>query len=227
MLWKGPNELFWPVKESACNVGDLGSIPGFGRSPGEGKGNPLQYSCLENSMDRAWWAAVHMVAELDMTEWLSLSLSIYIYTHTPQLSWPWEPIQTQKLDWWRFKHQTYRTGYMERFPWWLSDKESACQCKKCRFNPWVEKIPWRRKWQATPVFLSGKSYGQRSVEGYSPWGHKESDTTERLSTYLGGQSLPITKECAEIHTPIPPGEMRPHGNVDQMLSSTNQVIQCM
>ena len=46
-------------KESACNVGDLGSVPGLGRSPGEGHGNPFQYSCLENSVDRgAWWAAV-------------------------------------------------------------------------------------------------------------------------------------------------------------------------
>ena len=49
-------------KESACNVGDLGSIPGLGRSPGEVKGYPLQYSGLENSMDRgAWWATVHRV----------------------------------------------------------------------------------------------------------------------------------------------------------------------
>ena len=43
------------VKESACNVGDLGSIPGLGRSPGEGHGNPVQYSCLDNSMDRGAW----------------------------------------------------------------------------------------------------------------------------------------------------------------------------
>ena len=51
-------------KESACNVGDLGSISGLGRSPGEGNGNPLQYSCLENPMDRgAWRATVHGVAE--------------------------------------------------------------------------------------------------------------------------------------------------------------------
>ena len=51
-------------KESACNVGDPGSIPGLGRSPGEGNGNPLQYSCLENPMDRgAWRAAVHGVAK--------------------------------------------------------------------------------------------------------------------------------------------------------------------
>ena len=48
------------VKASACNVGDLGSIPGLGRSPGEENGNTLQYSCLENPMDRgAWWATVH------------------------------------------------------------------------------------------------------------------------------------------------------------------------
>ena len=50
--------------ESACNVGDLGLIPGLGRSPAEGNGYPLQYPCLENSMDRgAWWAAPHGVAK--------------------------------------------------------------------------------------------------------------------------------------------------------------------
>ena len=51
-------------RESACNAGDLASIPGWGRSPGEGNGNPLQYSCLKNPMDReAWWAIVYGVAE--------------------------------------------------------------------------------------------------------------------------------------------------------------------
>ena len=51
-------------KASACNVGDPGSIPGLGRSPGEGNGNPLQYSCLENPTDRgAWWPTVHGVAK--------------------------------------------------------------------------------------------------------------------------------------------------------------------
>ena len=51
-------------KASACNAGDLGSIPGLGRSPGEGNGNPLQYSCLDNPMDgEAWWATVHWVAK--------------------------------------------------------------------------------------------------------------------------------------------------------------------
>ena len=52
------------VKASACNVGDLGSVPGWGRAPGEGNGTPLQYSCLENPMDGgAWWATVHGVAK--------------------------------------------------------------------------------------------------------------------------------------------------------------------
>ena len=68
-------------KESICNAGDLGLIPGLERSPGDGNGNPLQYSCLENAMDRgAWWAIVHRVTESDMIEWLTLSLFRCIHT---------------------------------------------------------------------------------------------------------------------------------------------------
>ena len=74
-------------KESTCNVGDLGLIPGLGRSPGERNSYPLR----------------------------------------------------------------------------LSGKESACQCRRCGFDPWVGKIPWRMKWQPTPVFLPGESHGQRSL----------------------------------------------------------------
>ena len=58
-----------------------------------------------------------------------------------------------------------------------SGKESACQCRRHRFEPWILKNPWRRKWQHTLVFLPGKFHGQRSLVGYSPWGRKESDTT--------------------------------------------------
>ena len=67
------------------------------------------------------------------------------------------------------------------FPGGASGKEPAYQCrrhKRHRFSPWVRKMPWRREWQPTPIFLPGKSHGQRSLVGCSPWGHKELDTTE-------------------------------------------------
>ena len=66
-----------------------------------------------------------------------------------------------------------------RLPRWLNDQQSTCQCRKYEFDPWLRKISWRRTWQPTPVFLPGKSYGQGSLVGYSPWGPKESDMTEQ------------------------------------------------
>ena len=121
MIWKASKEthtamLLTPLfmgfpagsdgKESACIVGDLGLIPGSGRSPGGGYGNPLQ------------------------CPWVSLVA------------------QTVKKSW---------------------------------FDPWFGKIPWRRAWQPTPVFLPGEFHGQRSLAGCNPWGHKESAMTEWLS----------------------------------------------
>ena len=67
------------------------------------------------------------------------------------------------------------------FPGGTSGKELTCQCRRCKrcgVDPWVGKIPWRRAWHSTPVFLPGKPHGQRILVGYSPQGHKESDTTE-------------------------------------------------
>ena len=89
----------------------------------------------------------------------------------------------------------FLTYPLHRLPRWHSGKESACQCKRCRkpgFDTWVRKIPWRRKWHPTSVFFPGKSHGQRSLVGYSPWGRKKLDMTERphfhfphfLSVYL-------------------------------------------
>ena len=80
-----------------------------------------------------------------------------------------------------FSHYNVKQGARElhhpnkRAPRGHSGKESACQCgrhKRHRFDPWVGKIPWRRKRQPTPVFLCGKSRGQRSLVVYSPWGCK-------------------------------------------------------
>ena len=69
----------------------------------------------------------------------------------------------------------------------LACEMSASVCRQCgrpRFDPWVGKIPWRRKWKSSPGLLPGKSHGQRSLVGYSPWGRKELDTTERLHFHL-------------------------------------------
>ena len=68
-------------------------------------------------------------------------------------------------------------------PRWRRGKESACQCRRCGFDPCIRKIPWRRKWQPLPIFLPGKIRGQRSLTGYSPKGHKESDRAECARTH--------------------------------------------
>ena len=74
------------------------------------------------------------------------------------------------------------TGQLQEVPRWLCRKESACSAGDGEFHPWIGKIPWRRAWQPPPVLLPGESHGQRSLAGYSPWGHTESDTTGWLSS---------------------------------------------
>ena len=70
--------------------------------------------------------------------------------------------------------------FLVGLPRWLSGKAFASQCRRHRFGPWVRKIPWRRKWQPTPVFLPGKCHRQRSLAGYSPWDPK--NQTHDLAT---------------------------------------------
>ena len=80
----------------------------------------------------------------------------------------------------------YLTFLWVGLPWWLRVKESTCQCRRRHgFAPWVGKIPWRKKSQPTSAFLPGKSHGQRSLVGCSPWVCKESDTTEGLNSSNG------------------------------------------
>ena len=117
---------------------------------GEGNGNPLQCSCLENPRDGgAGWAALYGVTQ-SRTRLMRLSSS--------------SSSSRIELD----------------FPGGASGQESTCQCrrhKRLGFDPWVGRMPWRRTQQPTPVSLPGKSHGQRSLAGYSPWGSKELDTT--------------------------------------------------
>ena len=72
-------------------------------------------------------------------------------------------------------------GRFFSFFWTVSEGKSIClQHGRPGFDPWVRKIPWRRKWQLTSVFLPGKFHGWRNIVGYSPWSRKELDMTEQL-----------------------------------------------
>ena len=115
-------------KESAYNAGDLGLIPGLGRSPGEGNDYLLQYSCPENSMGGGGGG----------TKVLGVSQS-------------WTRLRTTTLHFWwvrvvknisRNKHSLL---CFKGPPWWLSGKDSTCQFMRYEFDPWVQKVPWRRK----------------------------------------------------------------------------------
>ena len=98
--------------------------------------------------------------------------------HGVTKSWTW-------LGNWRTTEAKFKAFIMIHktlgFPGGVSGKEPTCQCrrhKRCGFDPWVRKIPWRRAWQSTPAFLPGKSHAQRSLVGYSPW---VSESLTRLS----------------------------------------------
>ena len=82
------------------------------------------------------------------------------------------------LNWFIVLFRSTISFCLSDFPGDSDGKASCLQCGRPGFNPWVRKILWRRKWQPTLVLLPVKSHGQRSMVGYSPWGRKESDTTE-------------------------------------------------
>ena len=87
-----------------------------------------------------------------------------------------------------------------RLPGWLRGKESACRRRRCRrrrFDPWVRKVTWRRRWHPTPVLLPGESHGQRGLAGYSPWGRKNQT---RLSVHTCTADSQ-TRACHLGHTP--------------------------
>ena len=89
------------------------------------------------------------------------------------------------------------TTHSCNFPGGLAGKSDCLQCGRPRFDPWVGKIPWRRKWHPTPVFLPGESHRRRSLVGCSPRGHKESDTTSlSLSQLPDSYSYPCVT-CEE------------------------------
>ena len=88
----------------------------------------------------------------------------------------WETLFIIQLSSSLFFSPQYKVSRGSQVAQWV--KESACQCRRCWFDPWVGKIPHMRAWRPTPVLLPGESHGQRSLVGCSPWGCKESDMTE-------------------------------------------------
>ena len=91
---------------------------------------------------------------------------------------------------------------LNRPPWWLNGKEPTCKCRRCGFDPWFRKIPWRSKWKPTTVFLPGKSHGKRSLAGYNPWGHKrvghKSATKHTHTSYIILQELLVSVDWENV-----------------------------
>ena len=162
-------------KESACNTGDQDLIPGSGRSPEEGNGNPLRYACWEITWTEEPgelhpWCSEKSV----MTERLTLSFS-YPRRNIKQL----QSCQT-KLIWYDpvyiLNHSVCaQLNLLFGLSRWLRGKESSCQCRRHEFDPWVREIPWRRKWQPTPVFLLGNPWTEKAcgatLHGVTRVGH--------------------------------------------------------
>ena len=153
---------------------------------GEGNGNPLQYPCLQNPMGRgAWRATVHGITRVGHN----------LVAKPPNHHRKQIPLHPHKCRWRRketWNQHTLLVGMQngtvtsgkslavlqkvkhnnqvtQSFPDGSDGKRICPQHRRPRFNPWTGKIPWKRKGLPTPVFWPGKSHGQRSLVGYSPW----------------------------------------------------------
>ena len=158
-------------KESACNAEDPGSIPRSGRSPWEGNGNPLQYSCLENPMDRgAWQATVHGVARVGHDLATLLLLLVFHWGFPREVACnAGDPslipgLGSSPLEW-----IDYPLQYS-----WASLVAKMVNNPPAMWETWVQSLGWEDPLEKgmipTPVFLLGEFHWQKSLVGYSPWG---------------------------------------------------------
>ena len=100
----------------------------------------------------------------------------------------------------------------EHWGWWHRWQRICPQSRRFRFDPWVRKMPWRKEWLPTLIFLPRESHGQRSLVGYSPWGRKELDITEQLSKRA--------HTCAHTHT-----HTHTHPNIEQDRGKKKKTVQ--
>ena len=108
-----------------------------------------------------WWRPSRRVSTMDCEQFGRTAVLNGDFTHMPRSFF-----QNRTLI------SSHVYAWLLGLPWWLSSKESTCQCRRHGFYPWVKRIPWGRKWQSTRIYLPGKSHGQRKLGGYSPWGCK-------------------------------------------------------
>ena len=152
--------------------------------------NTLATSCEELTHGkRLWcWERLRAGGEGDDRGWDGCMASptqwTWVWVNSGTWWWTGRPSVLQFMGSQRVRHdwatELNWTEAKFELPWWRSGKESACQCRRHKrhgFDSWVRKIPWSMKWQLIPIFLPGKSHGQRSLSGYSPRGHKEWDST--------------------------------------------------
>ena len=169
------------------DVGDMGSVPGWGRSPGGGNGNPLHCSCLDNPMDRgAWRAMVHRLGKNETwLKWLSVHAHVKHLSVTNEScflktelrccsvgSGSYSSILCYKMN----IHLTWlcrklrRDGYIEQQQLTLCGEISYNVSNTSTYLATVKGPDRRRQWHPIPVLSPGKSHGRRSLVGCSPWG---------------------------------------------------------
>ena len=167
----------------------LGGVPARGNSLWKGSKVGTKMQCLKNAWKQhSLWT--YPLSMLELSKWDEMELERQETEDTGlvvlgrnSLLGEWETIFLLKFKFLNLRKWKHAVFFC--LPRQLSGKESTCQCRRCGFSPWVGKIPWLRKWQPTPVFLSGESHGWRGLVGYSPWGWKELGTTEHLSKFYG------------------------------------------
>ena len=187
-------------KEPIWNAGDTreaGVIPGSEKFPGEGNGNPLQYSYLGNSMEKgSWWAAVHGAAESGTTEQLSASIT---HTHTHTQNTHIFRLLLCLLHWyWSEEAMTPHSSTLAwKIPWAEEPGRQQSMGSRRVGHDWATSLSlftflhWRRQWQPTPVFLPGKSQG-RGAWWAAVYGVAQSRT--RLKRLSSSSSIDIGKQ---------------------------------
>ena len=152
---------------------EVRSIPGLGRSPGVGQDNPLLYSW------RIPWILCEIFQNKKVLLFKQCGSSV---CNINIFAWHWGVRERAVggYDWERSTDpdNSHLSGGGGCFWGGSVVKNPPCQRKRCRrhgFDPWVGKIPWRSKWQPTPIFLLGNFQGQRNLAGYSQWDHKKSE----------------------------------------------------